>query len=404
MKKPILPILFLTLVLDMIGIGMLIPILPSLLIDSSSPSFILQGYSESSRYFISGLLTALFGLTLFIFAPILGELSDVYGRKKLLLTGVIVLAVAQTFFGFGVLVASLPLLLISRLIAGLAGANFSIAQAAISDVSLPHERAKNFGLIGAAFGIGFILGPILGGTIASVSGSGAVPFFVAGALGLINATILFTFLPETRTAAPAEKRKFTITRGVRNIAAALRDKQASPLYISSFLYQSGFTFFTTFIGILLATRFSFTEAMVGIFFGVVGVWVVITQTLILGRLTKKYNERKIIRFSMLLLATGILLYAFIPNPILLYLCIPLISIGNGLTIANLGALISKSVSADKQGAALGLNGSVSALATGTAPLFAGVFGGVLALKAPFILGAFLVLMAWVIVTRKTKTV
>lgn len=161
-QKPLL-VLFITLLIDMIGIGMIIPIIPILFTDPTSPSFLLAGYSRDAQYLLAGLLTAVFGLMQFLGAPILGELSDVYGRKRLLILGVGVLAISQLLFGFGVEIGSLWLLFISRAVAGLAGANFSVAQASIADVTDPKDRAKNFGLIGAAFGIGFILGPILGG-------------------------------------------------------------------------------------------------------------------------------------------------------------------------------------------------------------------------------------------------
>jgi DHA1 family tetracycline resistance protein-like MFS transporter len=163
----------------MIGTGMVIPIIPILFTDPSSPSFMLPD-TRSLAISYCGLITALFGLMQFIASPILGELSDVYGRKRLLTLGVATLAIAQMLFGFGIGIASLALLLVSRAIAGLAGANFSIAQAAIADVSEPHERAKNFGLIGAAFGIGFILGPLLGGWIAHLTGHASSPFWFAG--------------------------------------------------------------------------------------------------------------------------------------------------------------------------------------------------------------------------------
>jgi len=172
----VLWIIFGTLVLDMIGTGMVFPIIPILFTDPSSPSFILEGYSQSAQFAIAGLVTALFGLMQFIAAPILGELSDVYGRKKLLLIGVGVLAASQALFGFGIIMSSWTILLIARMIAGLAGANFSIAQATIADVSEPKDRAKNLGIIGAALGIGFILGPLLSGSIANATGTPRRPF------------------------------------------------------------------------------------------------------------------------------------------------------------------------------------------------------------------------------------
>jgi MFS family permease len=120
MAKKVLPILFLTLLLDMIGAGMIFPVIPIILTDASSPSFLLHGFSVSDQYIIAGLLTALFGIMQFFAAPILGELSDIFGRKKLLMLGVATLAVGQLFFGFAIVIASIPLLFFSRIMAGVA--------------------------------------------------------------------------------------------------------------------------------------------------------------------------------------------------------------------------------------------------------------------------------------------
>ncbi len=379
----------------MIGIGMIIPIIPIIFTDPSSSSFLLTGYTQGQQYFVAGLLTALFGFMQFLGAPLLGELSDVYGRKKLLTLGVGVLALSQLLFGFGIEIGSLWLLFFSRAIAGLGGANFSIAQASIADVTELKDRAKNFGLIGAAFGIGFILGPTLGGWLAHFFGSAAAPFWVASAFGILNVISVSLFLPETHHNRKAEH-NFHFLKGIHNIMAAWRDTDARPVYLSSFLYTSGFAFFTSFIGIFLVARFGLSETAIGTFFGVVGMWVVITQLFILRVLTKHYNEKTILRFSLLLLASALLLYPFVPSIALLYVVVPLLAIPNGLSMANMGALVSKSVSPAKQGAALGINGSLMALSQGIIPLLAGGFSGLLGIRSPFIAGAFLVILAWFI--------
>lgn len=392
-QKKVLPVLFFTLLLDMIGAGMVIPIIPIIFTDPSSPAFMLMGYSTSMQYLIAGAVTAIFGIMQFVAAPLLGELSDIYGRKKLLALGVAVLAIGQMLFGFGIGIASLWILFISRAVAGFAGANFSIAQAAIADVTEPQDRAKNFGLIGAAFGIGFILGPFLGGWIADITGSASAPFWFSGILGIVNLIFLMIMLPETNLNKKAA-RHFHIFKGLSNIKEAFEDRQASPVYWASFLYMSGFAFFTTFIGILAVSRFGLSAAGLGTFFAAVGVWVVITQLLILPILSKKYSERAILRTALLVLAVAIGAYPFLPSALWLYAFIPLIAIPQGLSFANIGALISKSVSSDKQGAALGINGSLIALSQGLIPLLAGVGSGLVGLSAPFVVGSFVIVFAW----------
>lgn len=394
-QKKIFPVLFGTLILDMVGIGMVIPLIPILFTDPSSPSFLLSGYSQSAQYFVAGSMIALFGLMQFIAAPILGELSDIFGRKRLLTVGVATLAVSQLLFGMGIKLASLPLLFFSRAVAGLAGANFSIAQASIADITAPKDRAKNFGIIGAAFGIGFILGPLLGGWIAKLAGNASAPFWFAGALGALNVAFISFLLPETHV-RKKEKRNFTLLKGIHNIREAFSDPDARPVYIASFLYMSGFSFFTSFIGILLVSRFSFSEASVGTFFAAVGAWVVVTQLVILRMMSKRFGELAILRYSLLSLALGIALYPFMPSTAFLYIFIPFLSIPQGLSMANMGALISKRVGAEKQGAALGINGSLLALSQGLIPILAGAFSGYIGIQAPFIAGAVFIVISWLV--------
>lgn len=393
MKQRVLPVLFFTLLLDMIGIGMIIPIIPVIFTDPTSPSFLLAGYSVTGQYIVSGAIAAVFGLMQFIGAPILGELSDVYGRKRLLMIGVLGLALSQMLFGFGIETGSLVILFASRILAGLSGANFSIAQAAIADVSAPHERAKNFGLMGAAFGIGFILGPTLGGWIAEAAHDPAAPFWFAGALGIVNIFSIAFFLRETHHDRQTEHH-FHIWKGIQNIRAAFRDVDAKPLYLSSFLYGSGFTFFTSFIGILLVSKFAFSEAGIGTFFGAVGAWSIFTQLVVLRILSGKYSERAILRWSFLSVGCAIALYPFLSESAWLYILMPFFSIPQGLSMANLSALISKGVSPKRQGAALGINSSLMALSQGVIPLAAGFGSGLFGITLPFIIGSLFVFAAW----------
>ena len=402
MQKRVLPVLFITLLLDMIGIGMLIPIIPIIFTDPTSPEFLLPGTTVQMCFILAGLITALYGLVQFIAAPILGELSDVFGRKRLLTLGVGVLAISNVLFGFGIMIKSLALLFFARGVAGLAAANFSIAQASIADVSKPEERAKNFGLVGAAFGIGFIVGPVLGGWVAGFAHSAAAPFWLSGALGILNLISLSLFYKETHTDRKAES-KFHIFKGIQNIKSAIADKDAFPIYMTSFLYMSGFAFFTSFIGIYLVNRFGFNETSIGTFFGVVGAWVVISQVFVLGFLTKLFKERQILKVSLLVFACSLAVYPFIPSAILLFVLVPLIAIPQGVTMANLTSLVSKSVPPARQGAALGINSSLLALAQGIIPVLAGAGSAIIGLHAPFIVGGALVLCAWsVLFLRKVR--
>jgi DHA1 family tetracycline resistance protein-like MFS transporter len=401
MNKKILPVLFITLLIDMIGTGMVFPIIPIIFTDPSSPSFMLHGSSQQQQFFIAGLVTALFGIMQFLAAPILGELSDIFGRKKLLILGIGVLAFSQFLFAIGIAQKSLILLLISRSIAGLAAANFSIAQAAIADITKPRDRAKNFGLIGGALGIGFILGPLLSGWIAGYTGNASAPFWLAAILGLLNLLSCSLFLSETLK-TPKTTRSFNILKGIHNLREAYIDKNVRGIYLASFLYMAGFAFVISFSGVLLVTQLKFSAANVGTFFAVIGVFIVITQLFILRILSKKFDERAILRVSLLALALAIITYPFIQNATLIYLTIPFIAIPQGLSVANMGALISKSVPPERQGASLGINGSLIALSQGIIPLIAGAQSGLIGIKSPFIAGGILIIIAWAILFARTK--
>jgi DHA1 family tetracycline resistance protein-like MFS transporter len=361
MERKALTILFFTLVLDMIGIGMIIPIVPIIFTDPTSPSFLLTGIAQKYWYFLAGLATAIFGLVQFFAAPILGELSDIYGRKKLLFLGVSVLAISQGVFAFGITISSLALVFISRFIGGIASANFSIAQASIADISTPANRAKNFGLIGAAFGIGFVIGPALGGYLAHIFNSASAPFWIAGGLGIINMISVFFFLPETHTENRALAKKLTPLKAFSNIKTAFTDTVSSHIYKANFFYFAGFAFFTSFSGLYLVQRYNVGEAQLGNYFAAIGIWIVITQMIILRIVTKHRAPLQVLRVSMVCVAIASALTPFMPTLFLQYVLLPFIAIPQGLSMANLTALLSSTVPKEKQGVALGINGSLSAL-------------------------------------------
>lgn len=392
-KKSILPVLFLTLLLDMIGVGMLIPVIPSLFTDPTSSSFLLSGYSEHSRYLIAGLITALFGLMQFLASPILGELSDLYGRKKLLALGVGVLAISNLVFAFGIEIRSIILILVSRMVAGIAGANFSIAQAAVADVTEPKDRARNFGMIGAAFGIGFILGPLLGGWIAGSTGIPSLPFLFAGILGIINLSLVFFRFPETHVPTSTHKGSLPIFKAFQNIRQAMTDHDVKPAYGASFLSMLGFAFFTSFSSVYLAEQFSFSETETGIYFALVGIWIILGQTVLVRILSSQYSERKLLLWAFPILGASIALQGLVPHEAYLYATMPFMAGSMSIISTALPAIISKGVSSERQGAALGINGSLQALSNALAPMAAGIVSGALGLTGTFLVGALFVFIA-----------
>lgn len=394
-EKRILTILFVTLLLDVIGIGILIPVIPALFTNPESPSFMLMGYSVGAQYFIAGLMTALFGVMQFLAAPLLGDLSDSYGRKKLLTLGVGVLAVAQLLFAGGIALASLPLLFVSRIVAGVAGANFSIVQATIADITKPENRARNFGLIGGAFGMGFILGPLIGGYIVGLTGNPALPFLFAGCLGILNLLFITMMLPETHAVRTAAT-KFSLFKAFKNIKTAYLDVDTRPLYTVSFLQMLGFGIYTSFSGVFLSYRYGFTESDTGTYFAVVGLFIMLSQLFVVRYASARYSERQVLRFALPLLAIVLCAQTFVFNVWVLYALIPFTAAAVGLITTNLPALISKGVSGSRQGAALGINGSLQALSQGIAPLVASAVAAVLGIPVIFIIAGLLVVVAYLL--------
>jgi len=393
LQRRVLPVLFATLLIDMVGFGMVFPIIPILFTDPTSPSFLLHGYSTEMRFLLAGAITAVWGIAQFFAAPILGELSDVHGRKKLLLFGVGVVGVSQLLFGLGISVASVRMLFLARAIAGIAAGNVGIAQAAIADITEPKDRAKNFGLIGASLGLGLIIGPLISGWLSGAFENAALPFFVGGILGILNVALVFFLLPETNT-QPKAASSFTLGKSIRNIRAAFSDADARRPYLSSFLYSSGLYTFTTAFGIFLVQRFGFSESQTGTAFAAVGTCTAFTQIVILRMLARHYSEKMMLKYSLPMVASFTALSAFMPNMVLFLAFIPLIAVPHAISQASIPSLISRSVSPERQGTALGINASLLALAFTLGPLLMGLASGIVGLHAAFVIGAILMLFAW----------
>ncbi|MGZ4893714.1 MAG: MFS transporter, partial [Halobacteriota archaeon] len=186
--------------LDLVGVGILIPIVPVLLAGPSSPYYILPaGYTVQQGYILLGWLVAIYPLFQFLAAPILGQLSDKYGRKKVLGVSLAGTSVSYVVFAIGIITQNLPLLFVARAFDGITGGNIPVAQAVVADITPPRERAKNFGLIGAAFGLGFIIGPYIGGKLSDPSVvswfNAAVPFWFAAILAVVNIVLVIALLP-----------------------------------------------------------------------------------------------------------------------------------------------------------------------------------------------------------------
>jgi len=367
--------LFLTIFIDMLGVGILIPVFPLLILPHSPDSILPTGWTIQQGFILFGWLSATYPLAQFFAAPILGQLADRFGRKKVLAASISGTVLGYLLFATGIAMRNIPLLFASRMLDGITGGNISVAQAGIADISTAKNRARNFGFIGMAFGLGFILGPYVGGKLADpniVSWFGAqTPFYFTALLSFFNVLLILAFLPETLKLA--KKARIEVTRPFKNIVAAFSKPGIRSVMPTSFLFTAGFTFFTTFFAIVLAQKFNFKPGNTGDYFAYIGLWIAIVQGGLTGLIAKKFKDYSVLRVSIFISAISLLGYFLIPagEPRWLFLIPPFLALGNGLTMAFNSSLISRISPRDVQGESLGINASIMALAQAIPAVIAG---------------------------------
>ena len=344
-RKPGLALILTTLALDILGVGLIIPILPRLIEE-------FEGGSVAAASYTFGLLVALYSLMQFLFAPALGSLSDRFGRRPVILV---------SLFGCGLdyfLLAFAPNLgwfFIGRLVAGITGANFAAATAYIADISPPEKRAANFGLIGAAFGVGFILGPALGGLLGNVGLR--VPFLVAGGLTLINCLYGWLVLPESL--APENRRSFSWTRA-NPIGALLHLRRHTKTF------GLAGTYFLTYLAhqslpvvwvLYTSYRYSWTVGQTGISLAIIGAMAAIVQGGLTGFIVKRVGEQTTALFGLSIGALTFVGYGLATEGWMIYVILVVGSL-DGVARPAVQGLISRGVPANDQG---GVQGSLTSL-------------------------------------------
>ena len=359
-----------TVALDLVGFGIVAPILGR--------------YAE--RYGATGLqvglLFASFSLAQFVFAPILGRLSDRIGRKPVILISLIGTAVGSVITGAA---GALWVLFLGRIIDGASGASVSVAQGAITDIAPPQQRARLLGLLGAAFGVGFVLGPALGGLAAL--GGPHVPFYVAAVIAAVNAVAAWIRLPETHTnrqqIKPLKHTRQPLVRGSAMIRFAM----------IGFIATAAFAGFEATFSLFGGERFNLTEGSAAVVFLCVGVVLVMVQGGLIGPLTHALGSRKLLTGGFIAVTIGLAILSAADTWLVLAVALALLSVGQGMASPSLTAMVAEAAGPHRRGEALGYQQSAGALARIIGPIIAGVLFDRVSTGSPYMVGALLSLMA-----------
>lgn len=392
-NRKILKILFAVIVAEVISFGVVIPIVPLLFTEPSSKFFILEGFSRQIGYIILGLTIGLYPLGQFISTPLLGELSDVYGRKRIIQLSILGTVISSAVFALGVMKGSFIVLFVSRFFNGLTGGLISVAQATIADVTDKADKSKNFGILGVAFGVGFMMGPFLGGVLSTdmfaLLGI-TTPFWFAAAVSGLSGLFVTLTLHET---SPMKKDSINWRKPFSQLKKGLRIPGIRDLLAANFFYFSGFAFFTTFIPVFLVERFGFSQLSTGNFFFYIGVMAIIGQGFLVPRVFDRFPEEKVMPITFFLTGLFILLQPFSPNLTVFLALATLFSLNNSLTNVSLNSLVSNASPTEDQGLALGTNQSLRALGNAFPSMLSGVAAAAFMSSAPLIISGFILMTA-----------
>jgi len=385
MKNKALAVLFLTIFLDLMGFGLIIPILPT------------YAKTLGATDAMVGLLGTSFSIMQFIFASFWGGLSDRFGRRPIMLISIAIMVVAYVLFANATV---LWLLFATRLLKGFGAANLSVAQAYISDVVPQKDRTKAFGVIGAAFGLGFIFGPSIGGIINEFYGVAGVGYFAA-CLGTLNFILAWLFLKESLVEKSDSIELFP--NPFKDLVRFKHIPEVNALFTINFVYVLGFSMMQITATLLWAEHFGLSEMHIGYTFAYVGLLAVIIQGGLIGKFNSWFGERNLLVIGTLLAAIGLFGMPFVPTEhfSLELVCMTFLSLGNALLTPTVSSLLSSFAPEGMQGKILGTNQSVGSLARVVGPAVGGVAHG-WHFSYPYLLAGSISLIVSVLAVRLRK--
>lgn len=379
LRSPLFLMAF-TIFIDFAGFGLILPLLP----------FWAQHLGANATGV--GLILTMYALAQFVFTPILGRLSDRYGRKPVIVVSLLIEALS---FALSALANALPMLLAARFIGGLGASNIGSAQAVVSDITQPEGRARGMGMIGAAIGLGFVVGPAIGGMLAPLGA--AVPFWAAMGVALVNALLVLRFLPETRKRREAIEGENTTHQSGNLLFAGWRyvvkSGALARLIAINLLFTIAFTAMEAVFPLFTQHTFGWTAMQNGYIFTYVGFIIVIMQGGLVGQLVKRFGERGLAVGGMVMLAAGLILLTRSVNLALLLIALGILSAGDGAVTPTLSTLLSFAGPTEAQGETLGLAQGIAGLGRVVGPLLAGVLFQLGGAGAPFLVGGILAALA-----------
>ena len=374
-NKPLFSIILIVFI-DLLGFSLIIPLLP----------YYAQTFHASATTI--GLLLASYAAAQLIGAPLLGRASDTYGRRPILLISVLGTFLGFLLFGFA---TSLVLLFASRILQGITGGNLSVAQAYITDVTDTKSRNRGLGLIGAAFGMGFIIGPALGGILSGINLH--IPAFVAAGLSFINLLLIALWLPESLT--PEKRAQISESKPAITLSAlrqALQRPLSGPLLITRFFYGLAFAILQSIFSLFVLERFNMSVTTTGFVLTYVGVVSVFTQAWLVGKLSQRFQDQFLIISGMILMIFGFLAWAFAPTVLLLLVSVTPIALAGGMLNTILSAALTKTVEPQEVGGILGLSTSIESFTRVLSPMIGGFLLDKVAYWAPGSFSALLMII------------
>jgi multidrug resistance protein len=370
-----LVVIFLTVFIDLLGFGIIIPLLP----------FYAEHFGASAL--VVGLLSTSFSLMQFLFAPFWGRLSDRIGRRPVILIGLMGSALSYAMFA---LAASLSALFFARCLAGIAGANVSTAQAFIADVTTPENRARGMGMIGAAFGLGFIFGPAIGGFLSHWGY--AAPAWFASAISLANFGLALMLLPESSPDAGERLSRASAGR-LDGFRRALTRRHLPQVLVVYFLVLTAFASFEATFALYAERRFAFTTVTIGYMFAWVGVVLATVQGVLVGRVVKRVGEARLVPIAIGIIASALVLVAFAGSVPALAAAVGLLALGMGFNGPSMLSAISQLAHPADRGGTLGVSQSLGSLARILGPVWGGWAFDYYGIRMPFFSAAALMLVA-----------